>query len=559
MSLTEIKEKLAMLKDKAQIDAMVRGFQGNYLHIRWPAATPNPEEGCLANCLVGSTSGAAEYVGIAETYAYAGPNNIAAKVPKKQKKPGLFGKSAGPAAAADDAALEEALLADEEAIEADPAQFEATKASLDDLMAVRAEGGEDTSQRAFWQGYVAVKKNPETGEDDEIVFVFRGTLRADEWVSNMRGSYLVPYAEEGPLNDVMVHLGFRNIYSEKLAPQDGITLDLSKPTPKEMIEELLYERYIRQGKDIPKITTTGHSLGAALCTMSAFHLANDFAKNPSLPERYRKQLSQPGSITAYPFASPRVGGKTFKKAMEGNPAVKVLRTANDCDIVPRIPLPEWDVLGIAVNTLVGSALAPVQYAPQARAIWDIRIPEGPEISFAWACKMAHEIGNPVSGENAGDMVPAAKGLFGSDSPNLLTGYIHVGKEVRFCSADADQKPAYMRDSLPKDTSGAVQAALFGSHNMELYLHMIGNIAKTPVARDFALLNRSSDLLQPKVAEEHGIAGAWWTPHCALQEKLNQIEDVEPAGWKPNKGLELQAKGPQKVWRRAGWTADAANN
>lgn len=58
-----------------------------------------------------------------------------------------------------------------------------------------------------------------TGDDKELVFVFRGTGRTDEWFSNIAGAYLVPYRctdgfELG--NAAKVHWGFRNMYSCKL-------------------------------------------------------------------------------------------------------------------------------------------------------------------------------------------------------------------------------------------------------------------------------------------------------------------------------------------------------
>ena len=87
-------------------------------------------------------------------------------------------------------------------------------------------------------------------------------------------------------------------------------------------------RLVKQYKDERlSITLTGHSLGAALATLSAYDV-KETAKNHSM------QLPIP--VTVFAFASPRVGNAIFAQRME-EIGVKVLRMVNKHDVVPNVP------------------------------------------------------------------------------------------------------------------------------------------------------------------------------------------------------------------------------
>ncbi|MED6138051.1 Dolichyl-diphosphooligosaccharide-protein glycosyltransferase subunit dad1, partial [Stylosanthes scabra] len=178
--------------------------------------------------------------------------------------------------------------------------------------------------QSSYVGYVAVCDNKEEikrlGRRD-VVIAFRGTTTCLEWLENLRANLtLLPRnmikGKHQQNNGIgpMVESGFLSLYTS--------SANSSVMSLQEMVrEEITRILRIYDGEPL-SLTVTGHSLGAALATLSAFDARAAFPK-----------LS---SMTVMSFGGPRVGNRSFRTSLEKQ-GTKVLRIVNCDDVVTKVP------------------------------------------------------------------------------------------------------------------------------------------------------------------------------------------------------------------------------
>lgn len=90
--------------------------------------------------------------------------------------------------------------------------------------------------------------------------------------------------------------------------------------------------------NVTTVTTTGHSLGGGMATISAFGTAklldDEWETWPWKEERWKTQKKP--KVTLVSFASPRAGNYKFVKEFR-RLNIRGLRIVNKGDIVPQVP------------------------------------------------------------------------------------------------------------------------------------------------------------------------------------------------------------------------------
>eukprot|EP00536_Pseudo-nitzschia_multiseries_P005918 jgi/Psemu1/14020/gm1.14020_g len=175
-----------------------------------------------------------------------------------------------------------------------------------------------------------------------ITVVFRGSVNASDWMSNVQcvmcdfklPGYISPDDEDKKVSFGKAHQGFyKYLCNKTMAGADGRTLSKSEEIMGDLEGLLNNPRYADFS-----VYVTGHSLGGALSTMFSFRAAalGTFKK----------------PITNVSFASPFVGDEKFRENfidLERKRKVRHLRISNYQDVVTLIPattLPGFSGIGL---------------------------------------------------------------------------------------------------------------------------------------------------------------------------------------------------------------------
>ncbi|WMV15941.1 hypothetical protein MTR67_009326 [Solanum verrucosum] len=207
----------------------------------------------------------------------------------------------------------------------DPSKYRVTKyfyatssMPLPDAFITKSLSREAWSKESNFMGYVAVSTDEgkvSLGRRD-IVIAWRGTIQTLEWVNDLQ---FLPIP--GP--KVFGDGGLLPLFKPWLLQR----LYIRKCTIK-VLEEVkrLVEEY--KNEEV-SITVTGHSLGASLATLNAV----DIAYNKINKSSHGKEFP----VTAFVFASPKVGDLNFLNAFNKLKHLHILRIHNILDIVPKYP------------------------------------------------------------------------------------------------------------------------------------------------------------------------------------------------------------------------------
>ncbi|KAK7295288.1 hypothetical protein RJT34_18194 [Clitoria ternatea] len=189
--------------------------------------------------------------------------------------------------------------------------------------------------QSSYVGYVAVCDNKEEikrlGRRD-VVIAYRGTTTCLEWLENLRATlthipckmhrnhdsacFSTNNNNVGEENEAMVESGFLSLYMSSISNNPSF-MSLQSMVREEITRIL--ETY--EGEPL-SLTITGHSLGAALATLTAYDIRNSFIRPPL--------------VTVISFGGPRVGNRSFRHQLEKQ-GTKVLRIVNSDDVITKMP------------------------------------------------------------------------------------------------------------------------------------------------------------------------------------------------------------------------------
>ncbi|KAI4331094.1 hypothetical protein MLD38_029317 [Melastoma candidum] len=224
-----------------------------------------------------------------------------------------------------------------------PFQYRATKyiyatsqVRMPSCFIMKSLSREAWNKESNWIGYVAVATDEGKkvlGRRD-IVVAWRGTIQMLEWANDFDFPLVSATQILGEGTNAMVHRGWLSMYTSddkhsqfnKTSARDQVTKEVKRLIQKYKNEEL-------------SITCTGHSLGAALATLSS----TDLAANHTSADESPAARSIP--VTAFVYASPHVGDLNFTRTVHNLLDLHILRIRNFPDLIPTYPLIGYSDVG----------------------------------------------------------------------------------------------------------------------------------------------------------------------------------------------------------------------
>ncbi|KAG2439754.1 hypothetical protein HYH02_010631 [Chlamydomonas schloesseri] len=343
--------------------------------------------------------------------------------------------------------------------------------------------GRGTVPRPAFMGYVAMSPaagGAANGEVD-VAFVWRGTIFKEEWAANFGSDQLVRWRDMSKDGHALpwqvgVHRGFQDLYMRPAPQPDPKTLTGAppagaKPTaPRDVVHNWIAELCRRH--NVTTITTTGHSLGGALSTVSAFDIGEEVDRlwaPGNEAERAGWRTAAKPTVTAFAFAPPRVGNWNFVRTFRDKHNVNQLRICNIHDAVPKVP-GGWVQLLTSFLYELGIDVYSDMDSPAARAF----------AGFYTA-------------------VSAATALFWRSR----WGYFHAGTIME---VDSDSDPAFNEVGSTPRSGRFVKLPSGKHHNLEVYLYLLSlkGAAGGTTTRNKLFLNKGDDILEDKT-----FPADWW--------------------------------------------------
>ncbi|XP_062102959.1 phospholipase A1-IIdelta-like [Humulus lupulus] len=206
-----------------------------------------------------------------------------------------------------------------------------------------------------WMGYVAVTTDKVSKANGRrVIYVaWRGTITNAEWQSNVFGANPVPAK---PLlsdpasakaefflwwgkDEPKIHEGWLSIYTS-----DNSASEYVKTSARVQLTTTIKELREKYKNEKLSVVVTGHSLGGALATISAFDLVENDVVGDDV------------QVSAFVFGCPQVGNTELKTRVEAHSNLKILHVKNVRDLVPKLPDMElqiyvpFDTVDLEVDT-----------------------------------------------------------------------------------------------------------------------------------------------------------------------------------------------------------------